>query len=166
MNIIKNNINKVLFGIFTITLLTSCENDGYADYKTELTPSVELNGEWYIDISNSTGLLYEHTHHYTYDSNKGDNTMFFDSKGAGKSLKGLVNVDNKNYTFTSNASENLLRPVAKFTVTEGKILKGAAHSRAGNVTDSIYLKVEFSNEPGITYTYSGHKRTGFLEDNY
>jgi hypothetical protein len=162
---IKNNINKTLFGIFTITLLASCDNSGYDDYKPELTPSVEMNGEWYIDISDANGLQVEHAKHITYDSNLGNNTMYINDNKTGWYVKGKVTVDTKNLTFSTTNEPNLIDS-GTFTITEGKILKGAAHSKAGNVTDSIYFKGEFSYDPGHILTFSGHKRTGFLEDNY
>ena len=165
MKLINNNIYKILFGIFTIASLASCENDGYDEYKPELTSSVELNGEWYIDISDADGLLAEHAKHITYDSNEGDNTMYINDNKTGYWLKGKVIVDTKNLTFSANDEPNLLDS-GTFKITEGKILKGAAHSKTGNVTDSIYFKGEFSYDPGHIIIFAGHKRTGYLEDNY
>lgn len=165
MNIIKNNINKVLFGIFTITLLASCNNEGYDDYTPGVTPSVEMNGEWYIDGSDATGLLFEHKKHVTYDTNLGNNTMYINDNKTGWAIKGKVTVDPKTLTFSTTNEPNLIDS-GTFTITEGKILKGAAHSRAGNVTDSIYFKGVFSYAPTQIITFAGHKRTGFLEDNY
>lgn len=52
------------------------------------------------------------------------------------------------------------------TITDGKILPGAGHSKTGNVTDSIYMKVEFEDDPGTIYTIEGHARTRFAEDDY
>lgn len=165
MKIIKNNTTKILFGIFTITLFASCGNDGYDDYKLNLTPSVEMNGEWYIDGSDNTGVLFQHAKHVTYDTNQGDNTMYINDNKTGWYLKGKVVVDTKNLTFSATNEPNT-NDSGTFTITEGKILKGAAHSRAGNVTDSIYFKGEFSYDKGHIIIFAGHKRTGFLEDNY
>lgn len=149
-----------------MTLLASCENDGYDDYKVEVTPSVEMNGEWYIDISDADGnVLAQHAKHVTYDSNEGNNTMYINDNKTGYWLKGKVTIDPKNLTFSTTGEKNLIDS-GTFTITEGKVLKGAAHSRAGNVTDSIYFKGEFSYDPGTIITFAGHKRTGFLDDNY
>jgi len=165
MKIIQNNINKILFGIFTMTALTSCENDGYDEYKAETTPSVEMNGEWYINISDDSGLLVEHAKHITYDTNNGDNTMWINDNKTGWYLKGKVIVDTKSLTFSSTNEPNIIDS-GTFTITEGKIIKNAAKSKTGNVTDSIYFKGEFSYDAGHVLIFSGHKRTGFLEDNY
>lgn len=165
MKIIRNNTFKILFGIFTIALLVSCDNDGYDEYDAGATPSVEMNGEWFINGSDDSGLLFEHAKHVTYDTNEGKNTMYITDNSTGWVLKGKVTVDTKNLTFSTSAEPNLLDS-GTFTITEGKILKGAAHSQAGNVTDSIYFKGEFSYDPGHIIIFAGHKRTGFLEDEY
>jgi hypothetical protein len=167
MKIIKNNINKILFGIFTITTLGSCQNDGFDEYEPVVTPSVEMNGEWYIDIIDASGkVLAQHAKHRTYDTNKGDNTMVINDNKLGWYLKGNVNVDTKNLTFSTTDEVNQNDPGSTFTITEGKILKGAGHSKTGAVTDSIYFKGEFSYDKGNVLIFAGHKRTGFLEDNY
>ncbi|MEO8240267.1 MAG: lipid-binding protein [Flavobacterium sp.] len=161
----KNSITKILFGIFTMTALASCENDGYDEYKAETTPSIEMNGEWYIDISDANGVIAQHAKHVTYDTNNGDNTMWINDNKTGYWMKGKLNVEPKTLTFSATNEPNIIDS-GTFTVTEGKILKGVAHSRAGNVTDSIYFKGEFSYDPGHILIFAGHKRTGFLEDNY
>lgn len=52
------------------------------------------------------------------------------------------------------------------SVVEGRILRGAATTPGGNTTDSIYVKLEFSDDPGVEYEYAGYRRTGFLEDEH
>ncbi len=168
MNIIKNNISKILFGIFMITILYSCENNGYEEYEATTTPSVEMNGEWYIDISDASGTLVapQHAKHVTYDTNDGNSTMYINDNKNGYELKGKVIVNTKDLTFSVKDEQNTNTPGSTFTITEGKILKNAAHSKSGNVTDSIYFKGEFSYDKGNIIIFSGHKRTGFLEDEY
>ena len=51
-------------------------------------------------------------------------------------------------------------------INDGKVLPGVGHSKTGNITDSIYMKVEFSDDPGTIYTIEGHARTKFAEDEY
>jgi len=165
MKVINNNINKILLGIFTMTVLASCENDGYDEYDAGKTPSVEMNGEWYINGSDASGVLFEHAKHMTYDTNDGDNKMYITDNSTGWVLEGKVNVDTKNLTFSTTDEPNVIDS-GTFTITEGKILKGAGHSKTGNATDSIYFKGVFSYQPTRVITFAGHKRTGFLEDEY
>ncbi len=173
MNILKNNINKVLLGIFMITMATSCENNGYDDYAQAKTPTVEMNGEWYITITDEANgeVQVEHALHKTYDSN--DGKMYITDrilasnppKFTGWWLETKLDVNIKDLTFSTTDALNTADN-SKVKITEGKILKNAAHSKAGNVTDSIYFKGEFSYDPGNVLIFSGHKRTGFLDDNY
>ncbi|CAG5002924.1 hypothetical protein DYBT9275_03000 [Dyadobacter sp. CECT 9275] len=61
---------------------------------------------------------------------------------------------------------NMYSPTIKVSVIEGKVLKGAATTPGGNKTDSIYVKFEFSDDPGTQYEYAGYRRTGFQEDEH
>jgi hypothetical protein len=51
-------------------------------------------------------------------------------------------------------------------VYEGKVLPGAGRSKTGVTADSIFLRVEFPDDPGNIYGIRGHQRTGFFEDDY
>ncbi|QEE49393.1 hypothetical protein FUA48_07305 [Flavobacterium alkalisoli] len=163
------NIKKLLLlvGVFAFAL-TSCEEGGYDDYGMDTTPSVAMNGEWWVDIIDeaSGSVLAQHILHKTYDTNAGDGRMFIDDNQNGYWIKGTVAVDLNNFTFSTTDEENLADPGSTFNVTEGMILKNAALSESGVVVDSIYFKGEFSYDPGTIIIFAGHKRTGFLEDEY
>ncbi|WP_330441856.1 lipid-binding protein [Flavobacterium sp. C4GT6] len=163
------NIKRLLLlvGIFAFSI-TSCDVDGYDDYGMETTPSVAMNGEWWIDIIDeaSGSVLAQHILHKTYDTNAGDGRMYIDDNQNGYWIKGTVAVDLNGLTFTTTDEDNLVDPGSTFNVTDGKVLKNAAHSESGVVTDSIYFKGEFSYDPGTIIIFAGHKRTGFLEDEY
>jgi len=51
------------------------------------------------------------------------------------------------------------------TITEGKIMPKAAHSTTGVVTDSIYFKIVFSDDP-TTYEMKGTGTTNWAEDDF
>ena len=74
-----------------------------------------------------------------------------------------LNLDAK--TFGGTGLQNLSYDIT-MNITNGKILPGAAISTGGNVTDSIYFEVEFSDDPGVIYQVAGYRRTGFLEDEH
>ena len=152
-----------------LALTVSCDEvRGYDDYDPGQTPTVTMNGEWFIDIvdQGSGDVLAEHVLHKTYDAGFGNGQMYIDDEQNGYYIKGLVNTDLNNLTFYTSGVENLADPGSTFNITDGKILKNAARSRDGNVVDSIYFRAEFSYDPGTTIIFSGHKRTGFLEDEY
>lgn len=166
MKNIKLNIIKGFFCVFIISSTVSCSERGYDDYDAGGTPTQTLNGEWFIDIIDeaSGDVLVQHILHKTYDSN--DGRMFVDDNKAGYYIKGKVDVNIPGLSFTTTNEENLADPGSTFNITNGKIIKNAAKSKDGNVVDSIYFKGEFSYDPGTIIIFSGHKRTGFLEDEY
>lgn len=52
------------------------------------------------------------------------------------------------------------------TITNGKIFPKGGFSKTKVVVDSIYFEVVFGDDPGDKFICSGHKRTGFSEDEY
>jgi hypothetical protein len=168
----KSNIIKIFLGAFTIVYFASCSDKGYDDYDNGGTPTQAMNGEWFIDITDAeTGDVYvQHAFHKTFDDNNGQ--MFIsDRLGPGPDdfsgwyLESRVNADVKTLTFSAADAPNLADG-SIVNITDGKIFKNAAHSRAGNVVDSIYFKGQFDYDPGTILIFAGHKRTGFLEDEY
>lgn len=171
MNILKNNIIKVLFGILIMTSFASCDEGG--DPNPGGTTTEKFAGDWYINISDASGTLAEHVHHYTYNTAANDNTMWIDDHGDGYEIKCKMTINTTTGTFTAESQPNYLdldaagKPRSTVTITEGKIEKGAGISKGGHVVDKITFKAHFSYDPpGYVLTYEGHKRTGFLEDEY
>ena len=70
-------------------------------------------------------------------------------------------------TFSATNADNANDPGTKVTITNGKIEKGAGLSKAGHKVDKITFTAHFSYDPaGYNIIHTGHKRTGFLEDEY
>ncbi|MGO4821925.1 MULTISPECIES: lipid-binding protein [unclassified Flavobacterium] len=164
MKIFKNNIIKVLFGVLILTSFASCDAGG--DPNPGGTTTEKFAGDWFISIYDSNGTAQvEHALHSTYNTSANDNTMWIDDAKHGWYLKCKITVDLDNGTFTAVAQPNTIDS-GTVTITEGKIEKGAGLSKAGHKVDKISFKAEFSYDPGYILTYEGHKRTGFLEDEY
>lgn len=161
----KNKIFLFL-ALSAMLSLTSC--DLGKDPEIEGTAVQEMAGEWWttftvggedvyglgyqqITTSNTASntanefLLTDHAHTWSYTAKVPINY-------AAKTFSG-GNLSNYDYDITMN-------------ITDGVILPGAATSSGGNVTDSIYFKVEFSDDPGTIYEVAGYRRTGFLEDEH
>jgi len=168
-----NIISKALIA-FIVLSFASCDDKGYDKYDQGASPTAALNGEWYIDvIDEATGTVYvQHAFHKTFDDGLNDGKMYISDRiGAGDTdfsgwfLVSKVDVDVENLTFSVTGAENTADG-SIVNITEGKILKNVATSRDGNVVDSIYFKGEFDYDPGTTIIFAGHRRTGFLEDEY
>jgi hypothetical protein len=162
---------SLLMVILTSTLFTSCDEGG--DPNPGGTTTEQFAGDWYIDISDTSGSLAAHVHHYTYNTAANDNTMWIDDHGTGYGIKCKMTVDLATGTFTAVAQPNFLDldangvPKSTVTITEGKIEKDAGISKGGHKVDKISFKAEFSYDaPGTIITFVGHKRTGFKEDEY
>jgi hypothetical protein len=82
-------------------------------------------------------------------------------------MKGKFPIEYASKTVSAVAgTPNLEVDGESVTVREGKILPGAATTLSGLPADSIFLALEFSDDPGNVYFYTGIKYTGQLEDNY
>ena len=166
-----------LYALATIALaatMASCDDKrGYDDYEPEVTPTLAMNGEWWVDITDAaTGEVYiEHALHRTFDDNNG--RMYISDRITASSppdfygwyLESLVDVNTSDLSFSATDEFNFADE-SSVTITEGKIYKNAGHSRTGVVTDSIAFKAVFDYDPGTTLLFTGHKRTGFEEDEY
>lgn len=172
MNKIKNNIAKVLLGIFFVTSFASCDEGGDPS-KEDIggTTTGQYAGDWFIDISDSDGtLLAEHVLHSTYNTSANDNTMWIDDHGDGYVIKAKYNIDIASGTFGATDALNINDGGTNdttVTITEGQITKLGATSRGGHAVDKITFRVHYSYDaPGYDIIYEGHKRTGFQEDEY
>ena len=169
MKNIKHKIS-ILAGIFALAAsIISCDDSrGFDDYSAGGSPTQALNGEWVIDISDeATGDVYvTHALHKMYDNN--DSLYISDRVGSSESFTGWwlesrLDFDLETLTFSATDEMNYTDG-SIVTITDGKILKGAAHSPSGVVTDSIYFKGTFDYDPETVLIFSGHRKTGFEED--
>jgi hypothetical protein len=165
MNILKNNFIKILFGILILTSFSSCDEGGNPEAGGTTTEA--FAGDWYINLTDSDGsAVVDHALHHTYNSSANDNTMWIDDAKSGYWIKCKITVDLAKGTFTAVGQENLIDG-SVVTITDGKIEKGAGLSKAGHVVDKISFRAHFDyDDDGYDILYEGHKRTGFLEDEY
>jgi len=174
----------VIIGIVAIGL-SSCDKERP---DTGGTNAQKMANEWWVQLYDPSGaLVYPasyHGHMATYNSASNDNTIWIDDfphisgtnwTGDIWAFKFKAVADLNSMTFAANQSASDLvgrvgsTPVEyklKVNVTEGKILEDAGKSRTGVVTDSIYMKIEFSDDPATIYSIRGHARTRFSEDDY
>jgi len=148
-----------------VALFSSCEKD----LEIGGTATEQMAGDWYVQYSADPEHAPSGDYYYFTTYNTASNVpteMFLDGMETFWQFKGKVNVDLSTLSFSADNVQNEYYD-SQFTVLNGKILKGAATAPGSKAkTDSIYFQVKFSDDDdGLTYTLSGYKKTGFLEDN-
>ncbi len=163
----KTRYNLLILAILTL-MLTSCEEDGYADYDPGKTNTQELSGQWYISIYSLDGeRLTGYYELSTYNTAANDNTIFVDDNGDLFPLKVRANGNVEALTFTAENAENLYSEEATATITDGKIIPdGTKASGSRTVVDSLAFQVELADDPDSPYLVAGYRNTGFDEDQH
>lgn len=127
-----------------------------------------MAGDWFI-----VGYLQDGTPAYsgdynifsTYNASSNDENLWIDDHGNFFEIKTKVQANLDNLTFSGPANAPELITDGTVTVSNGKIIKdGGVTYGTKTVVDSIYFEAEFDWDPGTTYIFGGHRRTGFLED--
>jgi len=176
-------INRFFIVFLLIAVCTvSCKKDDIGGTATQ-----ELSGEWFVtaDALNADGSLIEKDIYgighflvgtYNVSGNTSD-AIFIDDYENFWAFKGKVNADLGTATFSGSDVENEyptdLDPdpdvedliYVPFTVTNGKILKGAATTPSGMPADSIVFEVKFDDDTSFDrYRITGYRYTGFVDD--
>lgn len=162
--------NTCLFSIITVIILSSCSKKPDVEY----TPTYKMSGEWFIKYYSAGTPATGYHHIISYNTADPAATQIwvdalnfqaFPSQAFKGNFKAKFDVDYPTLTFKAvSGIPNLANTGKTIKVLEGKVLSGAGKSKTGVTVDSIYMKLEFSEQPGTTYEMAGHQRTGFLED--
>lgn len=132
----------------------------------------ELAGEWWVtyQVETSPGVLEDIAGGYykmmTYNTASNTDSIWIDDLEHFWEYKVKAKVGLANNTFSVSEGSNFVYESA-VTIENGKVLVGQGKSVSGVKTDSIYFEVSFDDDatPYETkYIVSGHRRTGFLED--
>jgi len=159
-------------GLFFIT---SCEKDKIGNTATE-----KMAGEWYVtgDAIDADGNIVEsdwfgigHFHLDTYNTSSNSTTeMWINDNGNMWEFQTKVNTDLNAMTFQATDAQNVAYD-SKLTITNGKILLGAATTPSGAPADSIVFTVKFDDDTypakyGFSaYRVAGFRYTGLTNDN-
>ena len=165
MKILKNKLKIAFFGLLVLISFSSCDEGGEPSMGG--TNTKQYSGDWFIKGTDSDGDdSFPYSLHSTYNTAANDNTMWIDDHRNGYWLKCKITINITDGTFTATDSENLYDG-SLVTITNGKIEKGTGLSQAGHVVDKISFTAHFDyDSDGYDILYEGHKRTGFLEDEY
>ena len=160
------NSRRVVIGIALISF-SSCSK------KPDVggTAAEKMANEWWAELKLDGDNAYGpgvFAKIATYNTSANTNEIWVDDDIQGLwDFKVKATADFNNLTFSANQAVSVV-PGYEIVVniTDGKIFPNMGHSKTGNVTDSIYMKVEFEDDPGTIYTIEGHARTRFAEDDY
>jgi hypothetical protein len=165
------NIAFIAIGI-SILLLSACDKKNLPDKGA--TYAERVSNEWWVVISQGGNQLIDPVKISTYNTSSNPDSIWIDDLENIWPFKCKTKIDLASMTFSTQNSESqydikdaqnqVYRPLVN--ITNGKILLNAAKSLSGNTTDSIYLEIEFSDDPGTKYEIAGHARTMFSEDEY
>lgn len=182
-------LSKLIILALFVTGFAACQEE----YEPDMYPGYELAGEWYVETSVDGTVVLGHELIRTYNlaSATGD-SIWLDDAGHIWPVKAKIAAnpgnmtfagtgDNIEVTWTTYDTADIIRdpmvdPIDSVTVSgtgyetvtvlEGKVITDGGHSKTGVVMDSIYIRATFSDDPGTEYEMAGHRRTGFLEDDY
>jgi len=166
-------MRKVIYviGLPLMLFSLSCTKS-IPDYGNTATVGL-ANGWWAVLYDDAGNALTNPAFFVTHNTAGNTDSIWVDDLKHGYQFKCKAKVDNANLTFAVTNSTNeyyTLSPAGGFAptvnITGGKVLPKAGHSLAGNITDSIYMKAVFSDDPTTTYIIAGTARTGFIEDDY
>ena len=135
------------------------------------TSTVNMSNGWWVVLSLGGAAQTGHVFLNTYNTAGNNDSLWVDDLKNGYGFRCKAKVDYPNMTFAATSSANdyyVGTPAfpATVTITGGKVLAKAGHSQSGVATDSIYMKVVFSDDPGDTWEIAGTARTGLIEDDY
>lgn len=164
-------IKAIIIALATTCMLASCEKE----YETEFLPGNSVSGEWYVQTyfggtaPSNVVLGYEKILTANTAAANG-NEMWIDDLNHIWPFKVKANITGE-YTFSVSSAENIQWPtfdtiMQTTTITNGRIFPDGGRSTSGVVVDSIYMEAQFSDDPGNTYIFAGHYRTGFIEDEH
>ncbi|MDR3188200.1 MAG: hypothetical protein LBT94_03325 [Prevotellaceae bacterium] len=160
--------------------MTSCEKEEAGGTATEA-----MAGEWYVTavaVDESGEVVYEdedlfgigHFHLDTYNTSANTSTeMWIDDNTNFWEFKVKIKVDLASKTFGATDAQNAHYDNPEdclVTITNGKILYGAATTPSKMPADSIVFNVTFSDDdyPAqygyASYRISGYRYTGFEND--
>jgi hypothetical protein len=180
-------IRKLAILTCMVAALGACNDE----YEPETIPGNNLAGEWYVQTMDDQGnVLLGYQTILTATTAAADGSQIWvDDLGHIWPFKGKINANPEGNSFSGIADNIATTPiydtldvmrdpsvdpidslefVAYHTmdVKTGMIFPDGGTSKTGVTTDSIYMEIEFSDDPGNTYVFAGHQRTGFVEDDY
>jgi hypothetical protein len=159
---------KSVYKLFVLGMISFIMFSGCSKKPDVLsTSTVKMAGEWFTKYYQGGAAITSPHKITTYNTSDPSSGQVWVEDALVWPFKAKLDVDYNSLSFKAmTGAANLDVTGEKVKVFEGKVIPGGGISKSGNVVDSIYLKVEFTDDPGNTYEIRGHQRTGFFEDEY
>lgn len=148
--------------ILSIAVISCDEKEEFEQINSK---AVDAAGEWWIKFTKpgyETGYIKVLTFNTSADL---ETEIWIYDRGSWMDMKVKCPVDLNNLTFSGQGLSNI-QSDNTVTISEGKITLEGGTSTSGLVTDAISFKIEMSDEPGVVYTATGHRKTGYIEDEH
>jgi hypothetical protein len=163
-------LNLFILSVCAVFVLTNCQ-------KTEEpgeTATAKFSNDWWAVLYDTDGnQLTDPAKIVTTNTANDKDSIYVDDQQHIWGFFVKAGVDHQNLTFAATNSYNLYYDPAhpaKFplsvSITDGKVFPNGGHSKTGIITDSIYMKIEFSDDPGTIYSIRGVASTNRAEDDY
>ena len=160
---------KKIKGIIALVVLLAFASSCQEEYEPVMFPAHQLSGEWYVTYTIGGVDVYNwgHTTIMTYNTANDEDSIWVTDNDHFWGYRAVVGANPEGMAFgQSDSLDNQAYPV-KMVVKSGQIFPDGGKSKTGVVTDSISFVVGFGDDaPGTEYVVSGHRRTGFVEDDY
>jgi hypothetical protein len=156
---------KIIFIAIVLFTIVSCEKA----FDPGKTKAVKVENEWWVEYYvDGVGQTGGFTKLMTYNTAANNDSIWVDDlkKFWQVKFRAKYNADSLTFHVTNSANNYYESGV---TVTGGKVMPKAAHSPTGVVTDSIYFKIQYSDDTtpfGTTYEVKGYARTGWAGDDH
>ncbi len=126
------------------------------------TAAVKLANEWWAELKLDGDNVYgpaQFSKIATYNTSANTNELWVDDMHGLWDFKVKAAADFNSLTFNASQAVSVIPNYdIKVNITDGKVILNGGHSKSGNITDSIYMKIEFEDDPGTIYTI---ERLGF-----
>lgn len=163
MKIMKHIIKELSLTALLLLFFISCDEGGNPDPGG--TTVEKLAGDWFVQYKQNGKAVTDYNLLSTYNTSANNGLIWLDD--ASQKLKVRVKTEVSKLSFSIKDVPNQFKgKYNKITITDGKVLEKQATTTGGNVSDSIYFQIQFSDDPGNTYAVEGYRRTGFAPDEH
>lgn len=157
--------------MLSLLLITACSpNEEYEDYTVVESSVKSMAADWWVIALEPDGVTPAFGGDYvqvTTTNTAADDglTMIIDDHRNWFEFRTKIDVNLSDRTFTGTDNVELYYD-AEIVLQNGNMTSNTYTTLTGTSVDEIYFEAEFDWFPGITFIFKGHKRTGFLEDEY